>query len=52
MISVNPEYDVKIISVEDAIKNVVGTEGTILIFGNAEIVYYEGEAPKQSYMSI
>ena len=52
VICVNNEYDGKIMSVDEAIKNVVGIEGTILIFGDAEIVYYEGESPKNRYISI
>lgn len=52
IISTDPEYDGKVISVDEAIENATGTEGTILIFGNADIVYYEGEPPKNRYISI
>lgn len=52
VISMNPEYDGKILPVDEAIENAIGIEGTILIFGNAEIVYYEGEAPKKRFISI
>lgn len=52
IISVNPEYDGKVMSVEEAIKGAIGIEGTILIFGNTDIVYYEGEATKKRYVSI
>lgn len=52
VISTDPEYDGKVMSVEEAIKNAIGIEGTILIFGEADIVYYEGEAPKSRYISI
>lgn len=51
IISVDTNYDKKIFTVEEAITNVLGIEGTILIFGNAEIIYYEGESPKQRYIS-
>lgn len=52
VISVDTNYDGKVISVDEAIKNAVGIEGTILIFGDADIVYYEGEAPKRRFLSI
>jgi hypothetical protein len=51
-ISNRPEFDGKVFSIEEVIKDVVGTEEIILIFGNAEIVYYEGEAPGNRYISI
>ena len=50
--SANSEYDGKVMSVDEAIENAIGIEGTILIFGNAEIIYYEGEAPNRRYISI
>ena len=52
VISVNPEYDGKFIPVAEAIEDVIGTEGTILIFGVADFIYYEGEAPSRRYISI
>ena len=52
IISADTNYDKKEMSVEEAIANVLGIEGTILIFGNAEIIYYEGEPPKRRYISI
>jgi hypothetical protein len=52
VVSVNSEFDGKVISLEEAVENVVGEEGTILIFGEAEIIYYEGEAPIRRYVSI
>jgi hypothetical protein len=52
VISAAPGYDGKVMSVDEAIKNAIGIEGTILIFGDADIVYYEGEAPKSRYISI
>ena len=39
-------------SVDEAIENAIGIEGSILIFGDADVVYYEGEAPKNRYISI
>jgi hypothetical protein len=52
VISADPDLDGKVLSVDAAIKKAVGIEGTILIFGDADIVYYEGEAPKRRYISI
>jgi hypothetical protein len=52
VISVDPEYDGQFITSEEAVENILGTEGTILIFGNTDIVYYEGEAPGRRYISI
>jgi hypothetical protein len=52
IISADPDLDGKIMSVDEAIKNGVGIEGTILIFGDADIIYYEGDAPKSRYISL
>ncbi len=52
VISTDKEYDGKLMSVDEAIESAIGIEGTILIFGDAAIVYYEGEAPKNRYISI
>ena len=51
VISANALYDGKTLNVDEAIENVIGIEGTILIFGNADLVYYEGEAPKNRLIS-
>lgn len=52
IISTDPNFDGKLMSVGEAIENATGIEGTILIFGDAEIIYYEGEAPKNRYISL
>ena len=52
VISANSEYDGKVMAVGEAIENAIGIEGTILIFGNAGVVYYEGEAPNRRYISV
>ena len=52
VISANKDLDGKLFTVSDAIDNVVGQEGTILIFGDAEIVYYEAEAMDGRFISI
>ena len=52
VISVNQDLDKRAISIEQALESVIGEEGTILIFGEVEIVYYEGEAPGNRFISI
>ncbi len=52
VISYHSQYDGKLYSVDNAINNLIGIEEIILIFGNADIVYYEGEAPNNRYLSI
>lgn len=52
VISVSSEFDGRYFPVHEALDHVIGTEGTILIFGRADVVYYEGEAPGSRYISI
>ena len=52
VISGYSQFDKKIISTLEAIENIVGNDSTILIFGNAEIVYYEAEAFDGRYISV
>lgn len=52
VISVNSKFDGKLLSINEAIENLVGEEGSILVFGDAEVIYYEGEAPGRRYISI
>jgi hypothetical protein len=52
VISYWEKYDGKLFSVDDAINDIIGEQEVILIFGNAEVVYYEGEAPGNRYISI
>lgn len=52
VISANEKYDGKILSASEAIEKIVGEEGTILIFGNAHVVYYESEPFDGRYISI
>jgi hypothetical protein len=51
IISVNENFDGKTFSIQDAIKKLEGIEGTIKIFGDAEVIYYEGESPSNRYIS-
>jgi hypothetical protein len=52
VISADDKFDGKVMPVDEAINNVIGTEGTVLIFGNADVVYFEGEGPYNRYISI
>ncbi len=52
IISANSKFDGKAVSVDEGIKEIIGEEGTILVFGNAEIVYYEGESPDNRYINL
>ena len=51
-ISSDPNFDGRFFSISDAIVEIVGIEGTILIFGEAEVVYYEAEAFDGRYISL
>jgi hypothetical protein len=51
VISVDENFDGKTFSVVEAIEQVESIEGTIKIFGEAEVVYYEGEGPNNRYIS-
>ncbi|KAA9325325.1 hypothetical protein F0P96_20195 [Hymenobacter busanensis] len=52
-ISVNPLLDGKTLTtMEEIIPLVSSEEGFVLIFGDLEAVYYEGEAPYNQYLSI
>jgi hypothetical protein len=52
IISVDQALDGKVLPADEAIKNAIDVEGTILIFGEAEIVYYQGEALNGRFISI
>ena len=52
VISVDQLYDGKTFTVHQAIEEIVGVEGTILIFGEMEVVYYEAEAFDGRYISL
>ena len=52
VISVDAEYEGKFLPVDEAIEDVIGIEGTVLIFGGADVIYYEGEAPSRRYISV
>ena len=52
VISANLDIDGTNIPYPDAIVSCVGEEGTILIFGNADVVYYEAEPFDGRFISI
>jgi hypothetical protein len=52
VISVNEKFDNKVFPIDDAIEQILGEEGTILIFGNADVVYYEAEPFDGRYISL
>ena len=52
VVSANSELDCKTVSTPEAIERFVGHEGTILIFGDAEVVYYEAEPFEGRYISL
>ena len=52
VISENKEIDTKILGIKSAINETVGYGmGTILVFGNADIIYYECETMNTRYIS-
>jgi hypothetical protein len=53
VISENRRIDARVIEVENAINDTIGhSMGTLLVFGLAEIVYYEGEEMGDRWVSI
>jgi hypothetical protein len=52
IISAQSEFDGKSIPSDEAINNIVGTEATILIFGEASVIYYEAEPGDGRYITI
>jgi hypothetical protein len=52
IISENSKLDNKRLDIETALNEIIGHGmGTIVVFGNVEIVYYEGEGPSERYIS-
>jgi hypothetical protein len=50
VISGNPAIDRKIIPFDEALEE-IGGMATILVFGEAKLIYFEGEPPKNRYIS-
>jgi hypothetical protein len=50
VISENPDIDRKIIPFDEALEE-IGSMATILVFGDAKLIYFEGEPPKNRYIS-
>jgi|SRR5688572_24491240 len=51
VISENSKIDQKLISLSDAFMEIGGDRATILVFGNADIIYLEGELQKNRFIS-
>lgn len=49
-ISENPDIDQKTLSFDEALTE-IGGMATILVFGDAEMIYFEGEPPKNRFIS-
>jgi hypothetical protein len=50
VISENPAIDQKTLPLDEAMQEMNGM-ATILVFGDAEMIYFEGEPPKNRYIS-
>ena len=52
LISENVELDRKTLDIETALNETIGYRmGTFIVFGNADIVYYEAEGPNERWIS-
>ena len=52
LISEDKELDRKRLTVDEALRETIGHGmGTLLVFGDAEIVFYEGEGPSNRWIS-
>jgi hypothetical protein len=52
LISENPELDQKFMEIDTALNEVIGFGmGTLIIFGDAEMLYYEAEGPKDRWIA-
>lgn len=52
IISENPEIDQKTMSIDLALNEVIGVcLGSVLVFGDAELIYYEAEGPNDRWIT-
>ena len=52
VISENRKIDARRLNIELALREIIGYgSGTLLVFGNANMVYYEGERPSDRWIS-
>jgi predicted patatin/cPLA2 family phospholipase len=52
IISENSDLDAKRFDIETALRDTIGQGmGTLIIFGDAEVIYYEGEGPSDRWIS-
>jgi hypothetical protein len=47
----NPEIDQQVFNTNEALKYIGDDRAIILVFGDAEMIYFEGEPPKNRYIS-
>jgi len=52
VISVDEDFDGKTFPIKQAIEEIMWIEGTIKIFGEVEVVYYESEPPDGRFISV
>lgn len=51
VISENNELDGKRMKTDDALNQIIGMQmGTLIVFGNADLVFYEGEGPSDRWI--
>jgi hypothetical protein len=54
VISTNPKVDRKVLDIETVLKDAISIwadEGTLIVFGDAEIIYREAEGPNKKWIS-
>jgi hypothetical protein len=52
LISEDNELDRKRMTVDEALRETIGHGmGTVIVFGDAEIIFYEGEGPSNRWIS-
>jgi hypothetical protein len=52
IISENRLFDTKVVETPTALSQIIGYGmGTIIVFGEADMIYYEGEEPKNRFIS-
>jgi hypothetical protein len=52
VISVDSKWDGQEIPLAKAIEEIVGREGSLILFAEGAVIYYEGEGPHNCYLSL
>jgi hypothetical protein len=53
VISTDSRFDMKILEIDLALRETLGNGmGTILVFGHADLIFYEGEPPKSRFIAV